>query len=194
MNSAPLWHRLSIEEYLAFEEHSDTKHEYVDGVLYAMVGGTDRHNLINGSMYAELRSAARGGPCRVFISDVKLQAANDAFYYPDIMMVCDPDDDDPLVKTQPVLLAEVLSPSTERVDRTDKLMAYRAIDCLQTYLIVHQDRRLVEWHQRAPSGGWQRIDVLERGRIPMPHLDLELTLDDIYMDVGLPTADSDDDV
>ena len=102
---------ISYEDYLAYEQHSGDKHEYVAGQIYAMVGTTDRHNLIALNIASYVRTQLRGSPCRVFMSDVKVRIEMaDASYYPDVFVTCDGRDQDPYVKHYPCLVVEVLSP------------------------------------------------------------------------------------
>ena len=118
--------RISIDDYLRLEERGEQRHEYVNGMIYAMVGGTARHNVIATAISSALREHLRGTPCTVFMSDMKVQVG-DVFYYPDVMAVCEPVDPDSLFQTRPVLLVEVLSGSTESKDRLEKLVAYQSI-------------------------------------------------------------------
>jgi Uma2 family endonuclease len=114
------------------------------------------------------------------VEAVKLRAASDLIYYPDVMVACEPDDD-PLIENVPCLVVEVLSPRTETIDRREKLLAYRQIPSLRAYLIVSQEGRWVERHFRDKSGEWKRSDLLEEGRITVPcPPGAQLTLDDIY--------------
>lgn len=171
---------LTIEEYLELEHESTVKHEFVGGELFAFAGASDRHNRLALRIARRLDEVVADGPCRVYISDMKLQVAEDAVYYPDVMVVCDPDDDDDYVKTNPVLVAEVLSPTTRQVDLREKLLNYRRLPRLQTYLIVFQDDRRVIRHWRDDEGAWRLADVSDQGRVPIPYLEVELTLDEIY--------------
>ncbi len=109
---------LNYDEYLAYEQTSPIKHEFLYGQAFAMAVASEIHNLIAGSLFSQLRLHLRTNNCRVFMSDMKLSiaAADNATYYPDIMVVCDPTDQDPYVKQQPCLLVEVLSPSTAAID------------------------------------------------------------------------------
>lgn len=134
---------ICIDDYLAGEEVSEIKHEYVGGVVYAMAGGTKDHNQIALNIYSSLRQALRGGACRVFVSDVKvrLKALNDElFYYPDVVVGCDSRDTHRLYLCYPKLIVEVSSDSTERLDRREKRWAYQTIETLEEYLLVSQDR------------------------------------------------------
>ena len=177
---------LSLEEYLALEERSELRHEYLGGHVHAMSGASKRHNRIVGNLYRRLADAAEGGPCRVYIEAVKLRAARDVIYYPDVIVACGPDNGDPLIEDAPCLLVEVISPGTERIDRFEKLLAYRQIPTLLAYLVVEQDARLVERHWREPQGAWQSEVLAGAGKIAVPCPELELSLDEVYARTGVP--------
>lgn len=136
------------EEYLALERHAEFKSEYIDGEIVAMTGATIRHNAIAGSFLVALYTRLRGGPCRVFGSDLRVQIAGGRRYtYPDLLAYCgDPKTVDASLDTltNPVLIVEVLSPSTEAYDRGQKFTYYRSIESLQEYVLVAQDRMMVE--------------------------------------------------
>ena len=181
---------LTVEEYVRLEDASTERHEYVASRVYAMTGGSARHNAIALNVVDAVRSAARGGPCRAFASDLRLRVATDAFYYPDVMAICGPVDMEARVVEGPSLVVEVTSPSTRRIDRGEKLLAYRGIEMLRLYLIVEQDQRLVERHWRDGSGAWQHEHVTDAsgGRIPVSAPSTILTLDTIYEGIDLPPA------
>src|SRR5439155_26522192 len=134
---------ISVAEYLRSEARSPVRHEYVRGEVYAMPGGTFRHNLIAGNIFVRLKAAARGGPCHVYINDVEVQPGNEVFYYPDVVAVCERQDLSDVVATSPCLIAEVTSRSSARVDRGEKLLEYRQAPALRAYLIVDQNRKRV---------------------------------------------------
>jgi Uma2 family endonuclease len=175
---------VSYEEYLRIEEASrDVRYELVGGVLHAMVGASKRHSLIVGNMHARLWQASRGTGCSVFVNEVKLRVNDSTVYYPDLMVVCDPEDDDPLVASRPCLVIEVLSPSTAATDRREKMVAYRQIPTLLTYLVVHQDEQRVERHWRdTPDSAWHGAFLTE-GSFPLPCPDMDLSLADIYASI-----------
>jgi len=179
---------IGVEEYLRGELLSDIRHEYLGGQVYAMAGADERHNRIALNIAFQLRAVARGTACGVFISDMKLRvAARDAFYYPDVLLICDPGDDEPFFKSRPCLIVEVLSPSTEVIDRREKLIAYRALPSLRYYLLVARDTRRVEFYQ-ADEDGWrhQILDGTGSLRIDCGELfSATLTLADIYEDVNI---------
>lgn len=177
--------RVSYAEYLAHEESSETKHEYVDGLVVAMAGGTLEHARLSAEVSFRLRRALEGSDCRVLSSDgrIRVAAVNEA-RYADAVVVCGDIEratDDPEALTNPTLIVEVLSPSTERVDRGEKLASYKRIPSLREYVLVSQDRDRVELYRKVDVG-WLH---LEAG--PGEHLDLEavpvrLSVDDLYRD------------
>lgn len=178
---------MSRDDYLALEAASETRHEFVDGFVYAMAGASKRHNRIVGRVYARLLAAERGSGCRAYIEAVQLRL-RDRIYYPDVMVACGPPTSDQRSEEEPSVLVEVLSESTWQIDRREKLAAYRAIPSLQTYLVIAQDERYVHWHSRAPDGSWQHELLVESGVISVPTLGVTLTLDEIYegIDLGPP--------
>jgi len=173
-------HPISVAEYLACELASPVKHEYVHGDIYAFAGTTECHNLIAGNIFASLHFKARGSQCRVLFGDVRLQAAPDLYYYPDVMVVCENTDDDSLTKRRPCLIVEVISPSTSRIDRHEKRLAYQAIASVQTYMIVDTATHRVTRHWRDGSNDWQQMEVIGEGDVAIPCPEATLTLADIY--------------
>lgn len=171
---------LTVDEYLALEESATVRHEYVGGEIFAMVGATKRHNRIIGNIYGLLWGTARSGSCRVYSESVKLRVADDVIYYPDVMVACGPEGDDPLIEDDPCLVVEVVSPSTETTDRREKLAAYKRMPGLRAYLIVSQDRKWIERHFRAENGAWHRGDLVDEGRFPVPCPETDLSLAQIY--------------
>lgn len=178
-------HHYTYEEYLAFETASDSKHEYFAGEIYAMAGGSARHSALAVRITTALDTARPAG-CTVFQSDMRLRVlATGRATYPDASMVCgaielDPADPSGTTITNPVLLVEVLSPSTEEVDRSDKWRDYQRIASLQEYVLVSQDPR-IEIYRRQPSGNWEYLDVRE-GRVKLstgPLLDLDVLYADL---------------
>lgn len=171
---------VSVEDYLEMEERSEVRHELVGGMLYAMVGGSDHHNRIAINIVAALLPLTRDGNCRVYINDMRLKVGNN-YYYPDVMVACEPPEtENPIWRTNPCLVVEVLSPSSESIDRREKLLAYRSVSTVETYLIVHQEMQRVERHYRNDSGAWARADHGKDGYIPLTCPETRLTLADIY--------------
>ena len=181
---------MSVEEFFDFEARTTTRHEYVDGEVFAMSGATRRHNAIAGNIYIRLRTAARGGPCRVHFAEVKLRAQR-VIYYPDVLVACGPAPDNERIEDAPCVVVEVLSPSTESTDRREKLMVYKSIPSLRTYLIVDQMQRRGDRYWRAPNDEWRHDAHIDHGSIPIDcgGTDMSLTLDGIYEGVTLPSPE-----
>ncbi|MDX1252877.1 MAG: Uma2 family endonuclease [Gammaproteobacteria bacterium] len=175
---------LSAEDYLEGELHSEIRHEYVAGRVFAMTGTSRAHNLIALNIATALHAHLRGGPCRVFMSDLKVRVEKaDAFYYPDIAVTCHPADTQPYYLTHPRLIVEVLSPSTEGIDRREKLLAYQSLDSLDEYVLVAQDTVQVEVYRRDGTGGWWLYTCGEGEELRLDAVDLVLPVAAIYQDV-----------
>jgi Uma2 family endonuclease len=181
---------MTLEEYLEFERNSPVKHEYVGGHVYAMTGVTRRHSRIALNLARKLADAAGAGPCRVHQSDMQVPTPDGPWYYPDIVVACGSEPDDPYIEDAPCLLIEVLSPttaSTDRrekllADRREKLLAYRRIPSLRAYLLVEQDRTMVECHYRDGDGPWRSL-LVDSGTVAVPCPETALSLTDIYAGV-----------
>jgi Uma2 family endonuclease len=144
------------EEYLALEDQSDIKHEYIDGHVYAMAGTTDQHNRILGNAFLLLRNHMRGSGCQTYFADVKTRLVSlNRFYYPDLFVTCDSRDlETPLYKCFPKLIIEVLSDSTEAFDRGDKFNHYQTILTLEEYVLINTRQQRVETFRRRFDGLW----------------------------------------
>lgn len=152
--------RYTFREYLAHEAASNTKHEYLDGQIYAMAGGTPEHSALIASVTTHLSNAVRGGRCRVHMSDLRIRVRETGLAtYPDVTVVCGPwerDADDANTVVNPSVIVEVLSPSTEAYDRGEKLEHYRRIPSLRACLLVAHDRREIEVWSREDGEPWAR--------------------------------------
>jgi Uma2 family endonuclease len=177
---------LTLEEYLAFEEQSPLRHEYVAGEVFAMTGGTTRHNLIVQNLSRSLHGSARRRGCRVFAEGVKLRAASDRIYYPDILVACGKAADVDQIVEVPTLVVEVTSPSSRATDRREKLDAYQKLSSLRAYLIVEQRHRRVLMYVRGPDEAWLREEFVGDGTVELRVLDATIALDEIYDDVPMP--------
>jgi Uma2 family endonuclease len=133
---------ISVEAYLAGELNADTKHEYIEGDVYAMAGASKNHQSITDNVCGELRQHLKNTPCRPFGSDSKVKVGNQ-FFYPDVMVVCDDKTDNTYYTEAPILLVEVLSKSTRRTDETIKRVAYSSLPSVQEYVCV--SRILLTW-------------------------------------------------
>ncbi|WP_067517567.1 Uma2 family endonuclease [Endozoicomonas ascidiicola] len=186
MSQAEQLHFLSSEEYLLFEERAGNRHEYVNGLTIAMAGASRKHNLLTLAFASMLRTHLKGGSCRAYASDMKVNAShkgNEVFYYPDVMVSCDNTQKNQYVETKPSIIAEVLSPSTEARDRMEKLAAYTAIDGLKEYVLIHQDKVAVDLYQ-SNAGGWEVIRLNnETDTLTLKSIDFSVTLRELYDDV-----------
>ena len=181
---------LSIEDYLAGEEQAGVKHEYLGGVVHAMAGASNRHNIIASNFLGALIARFRGKSCQPFNSDTKVRITfpdHTRFYYPDAMVVCHINPDTDHFQDQPVLIVEVLSDSTRRADLTEKRDAYLTISSLKVLIFVEPDEARVLLHRRClPQGGFavEEYSGLE-AVIALPEMDLELAVAEVYERVGL---------
>ena len=175
--------QVSVEEYLEGEKHSQVKHEYVRGRVYAMVGASKAHNRIALNIGYTLDRHLRGGPCSVFVSDVKVRIG-EIFYYPDVLVSCSQGDTDPFFSTEPSLIVEVLSPTTEALDRLDKRLAYQSLPSLQEYVLVSQGKREVQVYRRQGQG-WDLEVFLEEDTVRIESIHFELPLAEVYRDVAV---------
>ena len=180
---------ISEEDYLAGELQSEVRHEYIGGHVYAMAGASDEHNRIALNIASELHQRLRGKRCEAFINDMKLKLARfETFYYPDVLVSCDPSDKAKHFRERPSVVFEVLSPETERIDQNEKRKAYAAIDSLQVYVLVAQDRFEAMLLRKAGEGAWT-TEIL-RGRdtvLKLPEIGVEIPFERIYERTSLLT-------
>jgi Uma2 family endonuclease len=178
---------VTFDDYLAIEEKSEVRYEFIDGVLYAMVGATDRHELIAANVLVALHSHLKGGPRQTFKSDMKLLVRDrrkENVFYPDVFVSCDQKDRETLWRHKPCVIVEVASPSTEEFDRNGKFAAYRNIASLEEYVIVSQDQQRVEVFRR--SQGWKEELLGSAATLKLESVKFAMTVADIYD--GVPLA------
>jgi Uma2 family endonuclease len=179
--------RLSVAEYLEAEKDSLVRHEFIDGQIYAMAGASDRHNRIAGNFYNRLDDHLGDGPCEPFISDMKVWVSETVYYYPDVVVACDGPGADEYYRKQPRLIIEVSSPGTERIDRSEKLLAYKQVKSLKEYVIVSQDRVRIEVFRRGRGDRWSwklLTELSDELRLESVHL--KLTVAEVYRRVKFP--------
>jgi Uma2 family endonuclease len=173
---------VSVEDYLHDEPLSDVRHEYVAGVVYAMAGASEEHNDIALNLATALHAHLRGGPCKVFMVDMKMRLAvgrESVFYYPDLLVCCDPRDTERHFKQFPKVIIEVLSPETERTDRREKFMAYTPIETVEEYILVAQDRIEVTVFRRATQ--WAAdVLVAPAEKLLVPSIGFAIELSAVY--------------
>jgi Uma2 family endonuclease len=182
------------EEYLALERNAEFKSEYLDGRIVAMTGASIAHARIAGNLFGELRQRLRGSLCSAFISDMRVQIGGGRRYtYPDVVAVCgEPQLMDRMQDTlmNPALIVEVLSPTTEAYDRGEKFLHYRGIESLQEYVLVAQDRVLVERFVRAGEF-WTLSALMDLdASLELTSVECAIPLREIYENVGLPDPDA----
>ena len=181
-NAVPRPTPISVDDYLDGETRTEIKHEYLDGDVVAMGGTSAKHGLVVTGLGLAIGQHARRKGCQLFIADMKVRvdhADQTYFYYPDLLLACDPQDREPYYRRPPCIVVEVLSPSTERIDRREKLFAYQTIPSLREYLLVDPDRRCVEVYR---FGETVRHETFTEGGFWLDCLGAEITLDDVYVD------------
>lgn len=174
---------LTVEDYLLAEKNSPIRHEYMGGYVFAMAGASEEHNLIAVNLCTLLRSHLRGSSCRVFMSDMKVKIHDDIFYYPDLLVTCHSEDNHRYFKTQPNLIIEVLSESTESTDRREKLMNYQTLETLKEYILVCQNQMQVEVYRQETPGNWTVQILGKDNELTLESVDLRITITEIYEDV-----------
>jgi Uma2 family endonuclease len=195
MSTARLHQPISVRDYLRGEESAKRKHEYVEGVVYAMVGATNAHNRIATNGTVALGTQLRGMPCQVFNSDTKIRvrlARGTRFYYPDVSVVCRPN---PLTDTfhdAPVVIVEVISESTRRIDEYEKREAYLSMNSLCVYILAEPSSAAALVYRRGDSGFQRETYLGLDAVIPLPEIKCELRLAEMYENVEFPPAVTDD--
>ena len=178
--------RMTLEEYLVWEAGQAQRNVYFRGDIFAMTGARQSHVAVAGNVYAALKAALRGGPCRVFVSDMKLRidAAN-AVFYPDVMVSCDARDrQTPLFISHPRLVVEVLSESTAAFDRGDKFAACRSVESLQEYALIDVAARRSEVFRRNAEGHWVLYEFTGGETVEFASVGVTLPAEVVFEDVG----------
>jgi Uma2 family endonuclease len=174
----------TVEEYFELERNSEVKHEFVEGQLIEMPGEKRVANRVAGSIYALLLRLLNHKVFEVYIQDVKLSTVkNKRYRYPDVMVVPVVDDEDDDMVHQAIFIAEVLSPSTEKTDRNEKLKEYSKIPSVQYYLLVSQEETVIELYKRNGNIFEYSFYTEKTDVIDLPFFDIKLTLDDIYKNI-----------
>ncbi|KYC39792.1 hypothetical protein WA1_30020 [Scytonema hofmannii PCC 7110] len=178
---------ISPEEYLEAEKSSQIKHEYIDGQVFAMTGASDAHVTITINLSILLRNHLRGSSCRLYAVDMKAQIeALNCYHYPDVMVTCDARDREfEYFKKFPCLIVEVLSDSTEALDRGKKFANYRHLETLQEYVLISQDTMIVECFRRNQEGRWELFSFEKDEEVHLASVDFRCPIVAIYEDVTL---------
>jgi Uma2 family endonuclease len=183
MGLAKLKTKISLEDYLEGEQVSQTKHEYINGEVYAMAGASDRHHRICANVFIKLDAHLAQSKCEAFMAEMKLKADEKTFYYPDVFVSCDKVIKSAFFREEPVLIIEVVSPSTREIDRREKLRVYQQIPIVQEYVIIEQDKMHLEIHRRQPDGRWITYFYNEGDldeQIEFQSVNFSLNLEEIY--------------
>lgn len=184
MSAAEIWHFVTVEDYLAEEEVSPVKREYRDGIVYDMAGARNSHNKVVGNGFAAFHRQPRNKPCQPWNSETKVRIllmSGTRFYYPDAFVVCHPNPPDDHFHDAPVVVLEVTSPSTRRIDLGEKKDAYLAIPTLMVYLVAESTEPVLQVYRRSPNGDFQReLAIGLEAVIPLPEIGATLALADLY--------------
>jgi len=179
--------KLSLEAYLAWEEDQPERHEFHRGEVFAMVGAKRIHGRVVGNLVRELGLQLKGNPCQVFHEGMKVQIGDDTVLYPDVFVTCDKADlATDRIFTAPTLVVEVLSPTTQAYDRSQKFALYRRIPALQEYILVDPDTRRVEGFRRGADGLWVLHDMSDGDTMEAACLGLRVPLAEVFAGIEPP--------
>jgi len=176
---------MTYEEYLAWESTQEIRHEFCDGEVIAMAGGSRNHNRVSLNFSKILDNALADRPCEVYIADVKVQAQpRRKYFYPDVVVTYDERDrHDAQLVSFPCLIIEVISPSTEGFDRGFKFSQYRSFETLQEYVLVQVEQPIVEVFQRNEQGQWVFFEYGISDRLFLKSVNVELAISDLYRQI-----------
>ncbi len=196
MSTAEKLNLVSVEDYLDGELVSPVKHEYLAGVIYAMAGARNAHNIIAGNVFAALHARLRGRPCRPFNSDTKIRirfSTHVRFYYPDASVICRPNPQADSFQDEPAVVVEVLSRRTRRIDEGEKKDAYLTIPSLSVYVLVEQETAAVVAFRRTADGFVREVHRGMDAVLPLGEIGADLPLAEIYEGVEFaPEPDEED--
>ena len=172
-------------DYLAWEPAQLDRHEYLDGEVFAMAGAEDRHVTVAGNLYIALRQHLSGSPCRTYMSDMRLHvAAVESYFYPDVLVTCSALDlASTMVKTEPKLIIEVLSPSTAAYDRGLKFSHYRRLASLEEYVLIDLDTRATDCYRKGADGLWVLHPFARGEPVALASVALELSSSALFAEV-----------
>jgi Uma2 family endonuclease len=183
MGLTKLKSKISVEDYLEGEKISPVKREYVYGEVYAMADTSDKHNRIALNIASKLDNHLGNSTCETFIGDIKVRISPNVYYYPDVLVSGEENPENPYFRNQPILIVEVISPSTKEIDRREKLLFYQQMPSVQEYVIVEQEKMHVEIHRRQPDGRWITYFYNDNDldeQIEFESVGLKINLEEIY--------------
>jgi len=172
---------ISEQDYLEGEKISEIKHEYIDGNVYAMAGASKNHQRIIANLARHLGNYLNSSPCEVFFSDIKVRVDAKKYFYPDVIVVCENDDEDAYYTESPHIIVEVLSSSTRKFDHTLKRQFYQTLPSLEEYILIEQDFVQVEVYRKADA--WQSNFYYLGDSVTFQSLDFSLSVAEIYQHV-----------
>jgi Uma2 family endonuclease len=181
MNLNPAHKPISEEDYLQGELLAETKHEYIDGQVFAMAGASENHNLLSVNILTELKNQLKGTPYRAFVADMKVKVEH-GFFYPDVMVVCQQDNENEYFKNSPIIIVEVLSKSTRHFDQTNKRLRYQKIPSLEEYVLIEQDKGEIQVFSKKDH--WQSFYYYLGDEITFSSLGVTVRVEDIYYQVN----------
>jgi Uma2 family endonuclease len=197
MSRASQFHPISVADYLLGEHTAKRKHEFVNGVVYAMAGGTVQHSRIASNAMIVLGIQFRNHKCQVYNSHIKIRVRliqGTRFYYPDLSVVCEPNAADDSFHDMPVIVVEVVSESTRRTDEFEKREAYLSIASLCVYVLVEQSSAAAHVYRRTDNGFDHEVYIGLDAIIPLPEIQCELSLKELYQNVEFVQVTSDEEV
>lgn len=181
MTSNPAHNPISEQAYLQGELLAEIRHEFINGQVYAMAENSDNHNLLSLNVASEFRFKLKDLPCRTFMVEMKVKVGLD-FFYPDVMVVCQQDNVSSYYKTTPVIIVEVLSKSTRRLDKTNKRLQYQHIPSLEEYVLIEQDSAEIEVFSK--QNHWQSAYYYLGDEISFASVDVKVRVEDVYYKVN----------
>jgi Uma2 family endonuclease len=184
----------TVEAYLDMERASEVRHEYLDGLVYALAGGTGAHSRLGANAIAAFHTALRDGPCGVYSSDLKVRVGETRLVYPDASVGCagvERNERGDEWLTEPALVVEVLLMSTAAYDRGGKFDLYRRLPSLRGYVLVETTTRLVEARSRLAGGAWATRAYGPGEAFELPGLGGRIAVDELYEKVELDAPDED---
>ena len=191
MTALPNHENMSVEDYLQLDRETlDARYEYLDGEIIMLAGAKEDHNLISGNMFATLWNFLLDTECRVYGSDMRVRLSEKRYVYPDVTVACKPEVSEEDILENPRVLIEVLSPSTEMVDRGKKFSGYKASPSVEEYVLVSTDYKKVEIFKREKKNFWTYQELGPEDEFYLRSLDIHFPVATLYRNVDVPDVDT----
>ncbi len=179
--------KISAQDYLEGEKISQIKHEYLDGEVYEMAGTSIRHNRIIRNLLSRLNEKLDGSDCETFFVDIKVYVKKlNRYYYPDLLVVCGEINQNEHFTNSPLIIIEILSPSTALTDRREKMFAYKEIESLVEYILIEQNKIYAEIYRRRTDGLWSWIEFDENEEIEFDSIGFKMRMTDVFKGIEFP--------